>query len=100
VAGPGRVTKIVQIAGVIAMTLLAGAILYLIGDTYHAAIDKMTPDGKVPLADAGLFTALLLSFREVIGVVKSIWEHADRSDLTSALSNSMPTSNPNPPVEP
>lgn len=91
--------RAVQLAGVVAMTALAAAILYLIGDTYHAAIDKMTPDGKVPLADAGLFTALLLSFREVIGVVKSIWEHADRSDLTTALSNSTPTASPNPPAE-
>jgi hypothetical protein len=88
-----------QLAGVIAMTALAGAILYLIGDTYHTAMSKVTPDGKVPLADAGLFTALLLSFREVIGVIKSIWEHADRSDLTTALSNSMPTASPNPPTE-
>lgn len=90
----------VQIAGVLAMTLLAGGILYLIGDTYHAALARVTPDGKVPLADAGLFTALLLSFREVIGVIKAIWEHADRSDLTSALSNSSPIASPNPPVEP
>lgn len=89
----------IQLVGIFAMTALAAAILYLIGDTFHAAVAKMTPDGKVPLADAGLFTALLLSFREVIGVIKSIWEHADRSDLTSALSNSMPTSNPNPPVD-
>jgi hypothetical protein len=87
-----------QLAGVVAMTALAAGILWLISDTYHAAVSKMTPDGKVPLADAGLFTALLLSFREVIGVVKSIWEHADRSDLTTALSNSMPTQAPNPPA--
>ncbi|MBB3348807.1 hypothetical protein [Sphingomonas sp. BK069] len=59
----------------------------------------MTPDGKVPLADAGLFTALLLSFREVLGVIKSIWESADRSDLATALSNSVPTATPNPPAD-
>jgi hypothetical protein len=92
-------TRFVQIAGIVAMTLLAAAILFLIGDTFHAAIDKMTPDGKVPLADAGLFTALLLSFREVLAVVKSIWESADRSDLTTALSNSTPTAIPNPPAD-
>lgn len=92
-------TKHVQIAGIIAMTLLAAAILYLIGDTFHSALAKMTPDGKVPLADAGLFTALLLSFREVLGVIKSIWESADRSDLTTALSNSVPTATPNPPAD-
>ena len=91
--------RTLQLAGVVAMTALAGAILYLIGDTYHTAMAKVTPDGKVPLADAGLFTALLLSFREVIGVVKSIWEHADRQGMTSALSNSAPISSPNPPVD-
>lgn len=91
-------TRAVQLCGIIVLSLLAAAILYLIGDTYHAAIEKMTPDGKVPLADAGLFTALLLSFREVVGTIKAIWEHADRSDLTAALSNSAPTQAPNPPA--
>lgn len=87
-----------QLAGVLAMTMLAAGILFLIGHTFEAMLAKATPDGKVPLADAGLFTALLLSFREVIGVVKSIWEHADRSDLTTALSNSLPAQAPNPPA--
>jgi hypothetical protein len=31
--------------------------------------------------------------------VKSIWESADRSDLTTALSNSTPTAIPNPPAD-
>lgn len=88
-----------QFVGVIAMTALAAAILFLIGHTFDGAVSKMTPDGKVPLADAGLFTALLLSFREVIGVIKSIWDHADRSELTGALSNSTPTMRPNPPAD-
>lgn len=91
-------TRTVQLAGIVAMTVLCGAILFLIGHTFDGAIARMTPDGKVPLADAGLFTALLLSFREVIGVIKSIWDHADRSDLTKGLSNSTPIANPNPPV--
>ncbi|WP_219749315.1 hypothetical protein [Sphingomonas citri] len=81
------------------MTLLAAAILFLIGYTFHGAIERMTPDGKVPLADAGLFTALLLSFREVLAVIKSIWESADRSDLVTGLSNSTPTQTPNPPAD-
>jgi hypothetical protein len=88
----------VQIAGIVAMTFLAAAILWLIGHTFDQAMEKVTPDGKVPLADAGLFTALLLSFREVIGVIKSIWEHADRSDALAAISNSTPTTAPNPPA--
>jgi hypothetical protein len=92
------VSRSIQLAGIIAMTALAIAILYLIMHTFDGAMAKVTPDGKVPLADAGLFTALLLSFREVIGVIKSIWEHADRSDLTTALSNSVPTGTPNPPA--
>ncbi|MBB3348806.1 hypothetical protein FHY02_003288 [Sphingomonas sp. BK069] len=33
-------TKHVQIAGIVAMTLLAAAILYLIGDTFHSALAK------------------------------------------------------------
>jgi hypothetical protein len=89
----------VQIVGIAAMTGLACAILYLIGHTFDAAMLKVTPDGKVPLADAGLFTALLLSFREVIGVIKSMWEHQDRASLTEALSNSVPTQRPNPPSD-
>jgi len=93
------VTRSVQLAGVIAMSLLAAAILYLIAHTFDGMLSKITPDGKVPVVDAGMFTALLLSFREVIGVIKSIWDHADRSDLTAALSNSAPIGNPNPPVE-
>jgi hypothetical protein len=88
-----------QLAGIVAMTFLAGAILYLIAHTFDGAIEKVTPDGKVPLADAGLFTALLLSFREVISVIKSIWDHADRSELTGALSNSTPAMRPNPPAD-
>ncbi|MBB4858249.1 hypothetical protein HNO88_001568 [Novosphingobium chloroacetimidivorans] len=91
-------SRAVQLAGIIAMSLLATAILALIAHTFDGMISKVTPDGKVPVVDAGMFTALLLSFREVIGVIKSIWEHADRSDLTTALSNSSPISSPNPPA--
>lgn len=90
----------IQMGGLISMTMLALGILFLIGHTFDAMMDKVTPDGKVPLADAGLFTALLLSFREVIGVVKSLWEHQDRASLTEALSNSVPNQKPNPPTEP
>lgn len=88
-----------QFAGLIAMTILAIAILFLIGHTFDGMLQKVTPDGKVPLADAGLFTALLLSFREVLGVIKSLWEHQDRNNLTEALSNSIPAARPNPPAE-
>lgn len=91
-------SRAVQLAGIIAMTFLAVAILLLIGWALNGMIGKITPDGKVPVVEGGMFTALLLSFREVIGVIKSIWEHADRSDLTAALSNSTPIAAPNPPA--
>lgn len=87
-----------QLVAIVAMTALAAAILLLIGHTFDGAVSKMTPDGKVPLADAGLFTALLLSFREVIGVINKLWDHDDRANLTEALSNSAPTAIPNPPA--
>jgi hypothetical protein len=92
-------SRYVQIAGLLALTALAGGILFLIGHTFDQMLAHVTPDGKVPVIDAGLFTALLLSFREVIEGIKLIWRQADRSDLTTALSNSTPTATPNPPVE-
>jgi hypothetical protein len=88
----------IQAGGLVAMTLLAGAILFLIGHTFDGMLAAATPDGKIPMVDAGLFTALLLSFREVISVIKSLWEHQDRANLTEALSNSVPTQKPNPPT--
>ncbi|TVV75301.1 hypothetical protein [Sphingomonas solaris] len=93
-------SRVIQFAGIVAYMLLAAAILLLIAHTFDAAMAKATPDGKVPLADAGLFTALLLSFREVIGRIGSIFDHQDRADLTQALSNSTPTQRPNPPAAP
>ena len=88
-----------QLAGLVAMTGLGVAILFLIGHTFNGMLGKVTPDGKVPIVDAGLFTALLLSFREVTSVIKDIWQHADRSEATAAPSNSTPTLAPNPPAE-
>ena len=90
----------IQFAGLIALSLLAGALLGLIGFTFDSAVRQMTPDGKVPLADAGLFTALLLSFQQVVGAIRSIWESQERSALAEGLSNSSPSMAPNPPTEP
>ena len=91
-------SRALQLAGVAAFAVLALAILVLIAFVFARTLDHISPDGKVPLADAGLFTALLLSFREVVEGLKQIWRAADRSDLTSALSNSTPTATPNPPA--
>ena len=85
-------TKIhIQMAGLMILALLAGGLLFLVGYTFQSAVQQMTPDGKVPLADAGLFTAFLLSFQQVIGTMRSIWESQERVALAEGLSNSIPT---------
>lgn len=81
----------IQFAGLIALSILAAALLYLIGFTFQSAAGKMSPDGKVPLADAGLFTAFLLSFQQVVGAIRSIWESQERSALAEGLAGSTPT---------
>lgn len=90
----------IQFAGLIVLFFLAGALLGLIGFTFWAAVQKMTPDGKVPIADAGMFTAYMLSFQQVVGAIRSIWESQERTALAEGLSNSSPTQRPNPPTEP
>ncbi len=79
-----------QLTALLLLTALAGAILYLIAYIFNGAVSRMTPDGKVPVADAGLFTALLLSFREVLALMKSIWEYLDRSESMKAVAASSP----------
>lgn len=80
----------IQLAGLVALSLLAAYLLYLIGYTFHQAVSKVTPDGKVPLADAGLFTAFLLSFQQTVGGIRSIWESQERTALAENLSQSTP----------
>lgn len=79
-----------QLAGLTAMTLLAAAILILIGHMFDQAVSRMTPDGKVSAWDAGIFTALLLSFREVISTVNKLWDSQERLNATKALSTQTP----------
>lgn len=89
----------IQFAGLLALSILAAGLLVLIGYTFASAIGKATDDGKVPLADAGLFTAFLLSFQQTVGAIRSIWESQERTALAEGLSNSVPTTKLNPPVE-
>ncbi|HEX8554295.1 MAG TPA: hypothetical protein VF695_06275 [Sphingomonas sp.] len=88
----------IQLAGLVSLAILAAGLLLLIGYTFANAIGKATPDGKVPLADAGLFTAFLLSFQQTVGAIRSIWESQERTALAEGLSNSVPTGAPNPPA--
>lgn len=86
----------IQFAGLIALSVLAAGLLILIGFTFTNAIGKATPDGKVPLADAGLFTAFLLSFQQTVGAIRSIWESQERTALAEGLSQSSPPVAPAP----
>lgn len=87
-----------QLAGLVSLTLLAGGLLLLIAYTVQQTIGHVTPDGKVPLLDAGQITAYLLSFQTVVGAIRSIWESQERAALAEGLSNSTPTQSPNPPA--
>lgn len=80
----------IQFAGLCALSLLAAYLLYLIGYTFQQAVAHISPDGKVPLADAGLFTAFLLSFQQTVGAIRSIWESQERTALAENLSQSTP----------
>jgi hypothetical protein len=84
----------IQLGGLIALSLLAAYLLYLIGYTFSQAVSHATPDGKVPLADAGLFTAFLLSFQQTVGAIRSIWESQERTALAENLSQSTPSPSP------
>lgn len=80
----------IQMAGLIALFVLACALLGLIAYTTSAAVTHITPDGKVPLLDAGQVTAYLLAFQQVVNTMRSIWETQERSALAESLSNSTP----------
>lgn len=80
----------IQFAGLIALAALAAGLLFLIGYTFANAAAKMTADGEVPIADAGLFTAFLLSFQHIVGAIRSIWESQERSTLAEGLGQSTP----------
>lgn len=86
----------IQFAGLVALAILAAGLLFLIGFTFASAAGKMTADGKVPIADAGLFTAFLLSFQQTIGAIRSIWESQERATLAEGLGASTPAPPPAP----
>lgn len=88
----------IQLAGLITLSILAAVLLFLIGFTFDRAVAKVTPDGKVPLADAGLFTAFLLSFQQTVGAIRSIWESQERTALAENLSQSAPVTDTPQPV--
>lgn len=80
----------IQLAGLIALAILAGGLLSIIAYAIYLMGQHITPDGKVPVLDAGLFTSSLLSFQQTVGAIRSIWESQERSALAENLSNSAP----------
>ena len=84
----------IQFAGLIALSLLAGGLLGLICFALYLMGNNISADGKVPVLDAGLFTASLLAFQQVIGAIRSVWESQERAAMAENLQNSTPTQGP------
>lgn len=89
-------TNRLQEWGLIALSLLAAALLALIGWTFAIIGQHIRPDGSVPSAEAFGLTALLLSFREVIGSIRALYDAADRTSLTEKLAAANPAAAPVP----
>lgn len=80
----------IQLAGMVALTGLAGGLLGLMAYLFGHAIDHMSADGKVPVLDAGMFSTCLVTFQTVVGAIRSIWESQERTTLAENLSQSTP----------
>jgi hypothetical protein len=90
-----------QIYGLFVLCALAVIILVLMGWTFSLMTHSASADGgRVSGMDAGTFTGLSLMFREVLGIIKSLWEHEDRANLTDHLAGSTPTDPSRPTGEP
>lgn len=84
-----------QIQGLYVLCALAICILALMGWTFHMmARDAAAEGGRVSGMDAGTFTGLSLMFREVLGLIKSLWENESRARLTDQLGDSIPSDRP------
>jgi hypothetical protein len=84
-------TKIhIQMVGLICLSLLAGGLLGLIGYALNLMGHNISADGKVPVLDAGLFTASLLAFQQTVGAIRSVWESQERASMAENLQNSTP----------
>ena len=89
-------TSRLQEWGLIALTLLAASLLALIASTFVIIGQHIRTDGSVPSAEAFGLTALLLSFREVIGSIRALYDAADRTSLTEKLAAANPSAVPVP----
>lgn len=87
-----------QAQGLYTLAALGALILILLGYTFWLGAQHITHDGKVPVGDAATFTGLILAFREVLAVIRSLWDSNERSVLTEKLADSAPPSNDPQPV--
>lgn len=83
-----------QLSGLSALTVLAVLLLGLIAFVFSIIGAHTGSDGRIPSAEAFGLTALLLSFREVIASMRSIWDAVDRTNLTDKLAASVPPTGP------
>lgn len=77
-----------QMWGLGALTLLAAMLLILIAMAFIIMGYHISGDGRVPAAEAFGLTALLLSFREVIGSIRALYDHEERTNQTDKLAAS------------
>ena len=84
----------IQLIGMVLLAFLAGGLLGIIVYALSLMSAHITPDGKVPILDAGLFTSSLLSFQQTVGAIRSVWESQERSTLAEGLQNSTPNAAP------
>lgn len=80
-----------QIAGLYCLTGLGAVLLILIGLAFAIMGTHIGDDGRVPAAEAFGLTALLLSFREVIGGMKGLYDHEERAITSDKLANANPS---------
>ena len=80
-----------QLHALYILCALAAGVLFVIWYTLMKMADTAAiSGGKVNAIDAGTLTGLTLMFREVLGRIQSVWEHAERGDLQGKLAESTP----------
>lgn len=84
-----------QMRGLFVLCVLAFAILILMGWTFVLMAKSAGAEGgRVSGLDAGAFTGLSLMFREVLGVIRSLYDNETRTKLTDQLADSNPRDRP------
>ena len=80
--------------GLGALTLLACAMLALIGVVVVMLAAHVGPDGRVPGLDAAELSILVMSFREIVASIRALLDGATTTALTDQLAASTPIAPP------